>query len=94
MNIYAGGAWEGHVVYKATHPSNPDVSTVASSLGEITHFCEVNNLEMDDSFLDLVKKHLAYEHNRGLIIPPEFISEIAPISSASSYLKKYFSEYY
>jgi hypothetical protein len=94
MNIYAGGAWEGHVVYKATHPEQSDVSTVASSLEEINHFCEKYNLEMDEVFVGLVKKHLAYEQNKGLVVPNEFVDEYIPVSSANNYLKKYFSDYY
>lgn len=93
MNIYAGGGWEGHVVYKAIHPTLPEITEVSSSLESIVDFCSEYFLEMDEDFVSLVKKHLAYQQQYGLVVPNEYIDENQPISSANRYLIKHFLTY-
>lgn len=90
MNIHAGGGWEGHVVYTATHPQNPEINHMSSNLEEVAQFCEKHNLVMDEKFVELVKKNLIFETKKGYVISPVHLEDSAIISSASKYLKTIF----
>jgi hypothetical protein len=94
IKVHAGGAWEGHIVYTAMHPLYNDVCITSSSIDEVIQFCKKNTLEMDDVFINLVKKTLVFNSSYGYIVPPEFIDDSFPISSASQFLKTYFKSYY
>lgn len=94
MKVHAGGGWEGHVVFTAINPDNPEDQSMSSNLEEVKQFCKKRNLEEDKEFESLVKKHLSYEQGTGLVIPTKEIDEHKPVSSASAYLKKHFSRYY
>lgn len=93
IRVHAGGGWEGHVVYTAINPSDKTDRISSSNLEEVIQFCEKRNLKMDEKFKALVHKHLVLEHKTGLVIPHDQIEQNTPISSATNYLKKYFSEY-
>ena len=94
IKVHAGGGWEGHVVYTVTHPDNSELSHCSSNMEEAFNFCKNHGLQMDENFVELVKKHLVFEHKMGLVIPPEHIEEYQPITSASKFLKNHFSKYY
>jgi hypothetical protein len=93
IKIYAGGGWEGHVVYYIADPKNPSNDNRVNTIDEVTNFCEINHLLIDEDFLTLVRKHLYFDKKYGLIIPPTEINENNPITSAGHFLKKYFENY-
>lgn len=90
MNIHAGGAWEGHVVYVATHPQHSHLKNTSSNLDEVIAFCEKHDLLVDERFMELVKRKLVFETGKGFVISPEFLDERAIITSASKYLRETF----
>jgi hypothetical protein len=61
IKIYAGGGWEGHVVYYIEHPNNSSCYDRVSSVEEIKNFCIKNELLIDEIFLELVRKYLYFD---------------------------------
>lgn len=94
MKVHAGGGWEGHVVFTAINPDQESDSLMASNMREIYAFCKKRDLQMDPNFEELVKRHLSFNSEDGLVVPIDQIDEVSPISSASRYLKQHFSAYY
>lgn len=90
MKIHAGGAWEGHVVYNAEHPQNPEIRSLSSNIDEVIDFCEKNKLLIDEKFIELVKKNLIFETGTGYRIAPEHLDDSAIITSAGKYLRTVF----
>jgi len=90
MTIHAGGAWEGHVVYTAIHPRNPEISSASSNLEEVVQFCDKHDLLMDEQFVELVKKSLIFETGKGYVIAPDNLDPSIIITSAGRYLKSVF----
>ena len=93
ITVHAGGGWEGHVVYTVCDPRDPNKRHVSSNLEEVQSFCTNNKLELDADFIKLVMSKLVFQSKTGLVIPTEFIDEQRPISSASEFLRKNFSNY-
>jgi hypothetical protein len=110
MKVWAGGGWEGHIVYGAEHPDNKEIHNSSSNLTEVAQFCEKNDLEQDENFQKLINQLLSQsfliwqsettqgvelQRNVGIItINPKYIDEHQPITSASRFLRTHFKDYY
>ena len=93
IKVYAGSGWEGHVVYRVIHPDNESINHVSSNMEEVEDFCSRYKLAIDPVFKEKLLELLVYETGTGLIIPPEYIDEESPVSSAHKFLKTYIPEY-
>jgi hypothetical protein len=100
MKVWAGGGWEGHIVYGAEHPDNKEIHNSSSNLTEVAQFCEKNDLDqlLSQSFLiwqSETTQGVELQRNVGIItINPKYIDEHQPITSASRFLRTHFKDYY
>lgn len=86
--IYAGGGWNGHVVFQVVNPiTKKRIAT--NFLVDVELFCQKQNLYFDrETMVNEILPKLNYDPKYGWLVPIEKIEEHTPWSSASKYLKE------